>query len=271
MKKNIHEIFGNQLSKLLSGVDGHDPIIIQEAHDYLKKIVEDFLKKNKLEEKYIIKTEYDNVLTYSKLKSDISIVDTKTNKTILAIEYSSARTSFVKNKSNNAANLVSELYNYVTAEVPILWIFNTVSLCLEKLDRYNEYKDDLKLFLDGKAVRPKLKNEKSSLTVDQLNESHFSSLYKIDEMLNKNNSISEVLLTIIDFDYDKKIGLKSNFQNFNKSSKITEWLKDSTDNFEEKIDIFLKKILIEKEKDSKSVLQKIKNFLKNFKIIPFGG
>lgn len=270
MKKNIHTIFGNQLSKLLDKVNGHDPVIIKEAHLYLKELVETFLKKHNLEKDYEIKMEHKNELVYSKLTSDISILD-KNKKTVLAIEYSSARMSFVKNKANNAANLVSELYNYVNAEIPILWIFNTVSLCLEKLDRYDEYKDDLKLFLEGKSGRPILKNEKIPMTIDQLNDSHFSSFFSIDRNLSKNNSISEVLLTISDFDYDTRVSKKSDFKNFDKSLPVTKWLEDCSENFEEKIDLFLKKILIDKKKDSKSVISKIKSFLKSFKIINFGG
>jgi hypothetical protein len=267
MKKDIYTIFGNQLSMLLDGVDGHDPIIIKEVHSYIENKVKDFIKNNKLDDKYSVKKEYTNTLTYSDLTSDITVIENKTLKPILSIEYSSARTSFVKNKSNNAANLVSELFNYITAEVPILWIFNAVSLSLEKLDKYKEYEKDLKLFLENNGPRPKLNG--TTLTVDQLNETHFSSFFKINKVLGKNKSISDVLIALIDFDYTTKTGKKSDFKNF-KNNEITNWLKNSTENFENRIEKFLEKILIKKEKDSKSIIGRIKNFLKNFKLIIFG-
>jgi hypothetical protein len=256
MISKLNELFANQITKIINKeiVDGHNVTIVEEVHKYLEDFVNEILREKNLSSKYYVKREESNKLAVSNQKGDLTLFETGTNRIVFVIEYSSARTSFIKNKSNNAANLISEAVNYSFEGIPLLWIFNTSSVLLEELQRFDSYKDELlEYFKEESQSESKVKKSKflkiKDLSINKLKEVHMESFYNTKEKIlnsSKGKNIFkdvEILIGMIDYDYENLTCKNSDFSNFDANSPVTIWLKEMNDSIESRIRNFVTKYI----------------------------
>jgi hypothetical protein len=259
--KNINKLFSNQITSVLNGEikDAHSGDIVKDVHQAIQDLVEEAINESFDKNKYFVQKERKNKLYLSHQKSDITIVDKETKEIVCAIEYSSARQSFVKNKSNNAYNLIGEAFNYSMEKIPLLWIFNLPAVVLEYLNKFDTYKDVLIEYLnDETKPAPKVKkgssNDLKTLSINKIKKEHLLSFYKTYKAFKKDvffNDV-EILIGLIDYDYKNKTSKDSDFKNFANNCEVKEWLKDMNENFNLKIKSFVNKFISKHENKEKN-------------------